>query len=131
MCIDKLQNKTYQTLPPKSPSSKSASSLPDWYVHCHAQELILTHSHSFSRKCRLLLSYFWKYLLNKAKIHKIFEGEFLSGLWSTFLLQMFSRKCVCKLHISKIVRPLLAALSVNGLTLTMLRLLSSKAQWCK
>ena len=28
---------------------------------------------------------------------------------------MFSRKCVCKLNISKIVRPLLAALSVNGL----------------
>ena len=28
---------------------------------------------------------------------------------------MFSRKCVCKLDISKIVRPLLAALSVNGL----------------
>ena len=29
---------------------------------------------------------------------------------------MFSRKCVCKLNISKIVRPLLAALSDNGLT---------------
>ena len=28
---------------------------------------------------------------------------------------MFSRKCVCKLNISKIVRPLLAPLSVNGL----------------
>ena len=28
---------------------------------------------------------------------------------------MFSRKCVCKLNISKIVRPLLAALSVNGI----------------
>ena len=28
---------------------------------------------------------------------------------------MFSRKCVCKLNISKIDRPLLAALSVNGL----------------
>ena len=26
---------------------------------------------------------------------------------------MFSRKCVCKLNISKVVRPLLAALSVN------------------
>ena len=30
---------------------------------------------------------------------------------------MFSRKCVCKLNIPKIVRPLLAALSVNGLTI--------------
>ena len=30
---------------------------------------------------------------------------------------MFSRKCVCKVNISKIVRALLAALSVNGLTL--------------
>ena len=29
---------------------------------------------------------------------------------------MFSRKCVCKLNISKIVRPLLAAVGVNGLT---------------
>ena len=28
---------------------------------------------------------------------------------------MFSKKCVCKLNIFKIVRPLLAALSVNGL----------------
>ena len=28
---------------------------------------------------------------------------------------MFSRKCVCKLNISKIVSPLLAALSVDGL----------------
>ena len=28
---------------------------------------------------------------------------------------MFSRKCVCKLNISKIIWPLLAALSVNGL----------------
>ena len=28
---------------------------------------------------------------------------------------MFSRKSVCKLDISKIVRPVLAALSVNGL----------------
>ena len=28
---------------------------------------------------------------------------------------MISRKCVCKLDISKIVRPLLAALSDNGL----------------
>ena len=30
---------------------------------------------------------------------------------------MFSRKCVCKLNISKIVRPLLAPLSVNGLSI--------------
>ena len=64
----------------------------------------------FSRKCRLLFWYFWKYLLNKAKNHKFFEGEFLFGLWSTFLLQIFSRKCVCKLNISKIVRPILAGL---------------------
>ena len=47
----------------------------------------------------------------------MFEGEFLFDLWSAFLLQLFSRKCVCKLNISKIVRPLLAALSVNGLIL--------------
>ena len=33
----------------------------------------------------------------KQKNHKIFEGEFLFCLWSTFLLQMCSRKCVCKL----------------------------------
>ena len=31
--------------------------------------------------------------------------------------QMFSKKCFCKENISKIVRPLLATLSVNGLNL--------------
>ena len=29
---------------------------------------------------------------------------------------MFSRKCVCKLNISTVVGPLLAALNVNGLS---------------
>ena len=35
---------------------------------------------------------------------------------------MFSKKCFCKENISKIVRPLSAALSVNGLIKTLTRL---------
>ena len=53
--------------------------------------------------------------MNKAKVCEIFHGELLFILLSTFLLQMFSKKCFCKENISKIVRPLLTALSVNGL----------------
>ena len=52
------------------------------------------------------------------KVCEIFQGELLFIFRSTFLLQMFSKKCFCKENISKFVRPLLAALSVNGLILT-------------
>ena len=61
----------------------------------------------------------------------MFEVQLLFGLWSTFLLQIFSRKRLCNWKISKIVRPVLADLSVNGLILSMLRLLSSKAEELK
>ena len=49
------------------------------------------------------------------KFHKIFEGDLLFVFWSTFLIQMFSKKHFCKENISKIVGPLLAGLSVSGL----------------
>ena len=49
------------------------------------------------------------------KVNKIFGGELLFGFWLTFLLQFSSQKIFFKKNISKIVRPVLAALSVNGL----------------
>ena len=49
------------------------------------------------------------------KIYKIFEGELLFIFGSAFLLKIFFQKIICKLNISKIVSPVLAAVSVDGL----------------
>ena len=49
------------------------------------------------------------------KTHKIFEVELIFDFWLTFLLQIFSKNSFCLKNISKIIRPVLAALSVNGL----------------
>ena len=49
------------------------------------------------------------------KVHKIFEEELLFGFWSTFISQIFSTKYFCYKNVTKIVRPFLAALSVNRL----------------
>ena len=51
-----------------------------------------------------------------AKVHKIFEGELLFDFSLTFLYKLFSKKSFCGRNIPKIVRPDLAALSVNELT---------------
>ena len=41
--------------------------------------------------------------------------------WLTFLRQIFPKKCFCSKNISKIVRPVLATVSINGLTYTVSR----------
>ena len=67
-------------------------------------ESIVCYFHTFENNLEL-----------KRKVHKIFEGKLLFDFWLTFLLQIFSKKCFCWRNISKIVRPDLAALSVDGL----------------
>ena len=59
------------------------------------------------------------------------ERNLLEVLRITFLLQTFSYISLCLQVYIEIVGLPLAAVSVNGLTLTMLRLLLSKAQECK
>ena len=51
----------------------------------------------------------------KVKVHKMFEVELIFDFWLTFLLQIFIKKILCLKNISKVVRPVLATLSVSGL----------------
>ena len=87
-----------------------------YFGHSCRQVQELTHLHSeFLWEVSSATFILLKIIKNKAKVHKIFEGEFLFNFRSTFLLQIFSKKCFCQKYIFKIVRPVLAALSVNGL----------------
>ena len=65
--------------------------------------------------CRLERWYFWQYLLNWELFYKLFEGELLVMFWSWFLLQIFCQLCKNLKDFFRIVRMVLAAVSINGL----------------
>ena len=81
----------------------------------HAFIYAITHSHlrvppEISSATFILLE-----LTYKPKFAKYFMGVVVYLLINISPSNVFKKKCFCKENISKIVRPLLAALSVNGI----------------
>ena len=79
-------------------------------------EGIFCYSHTFENNLGIKLK-FTKYLRESCKY----------GTWSPFLHQILSRRYFCKQNIFKIARPIVAALSVNGLS----KIVNSQDVYCK
>ena len=86
--------------------------------HCCGDHISLLIPFTLKSSYRSIVCYFHTFGNNlgvKRKFAKYFKESCCLFSDQHFSFKCFKKKCFCKENISKIVRPLLAALSVNGL----------------
>ena len=95
-------------------------------VHaCYVRSRHLINPFTLKISSRNIVCYFHTFGNNleiKRKIAKYFKESCCLSSDQHFSFKCFQKKCFCTENISKIVRPLLAALSVNGLRVNLILL---------
>ena len=103
-------------------------------THCSSQRYLAVYFNPFTLRGALKTIVCYSHTFeNNVGIKWIFTNNLKESCCLAsnqhFSFKCFFKICLCKLYIFKIVRPVLAALSANELTLPMLSQLPCKEQW--